>query len=79
MKKMFIDDIKKKGDVSSPGPGRYEEKKKFGDDGAKKCMGSRLLTGDLALDKSAKLPGPGSYENPDVTGQKVASSVIQNS
>ena len=30
MKKMFIDDIKKKGDASSPGPGRYEERKKFG-------------------------------------------------
>jgi hypothetical protein len=27
MKKMFIDDIKKKGDLSQPGPGRYNYEK----------------------------------------------------
>lgn len=35
MKKMFIDDIKKRGDHSLPGPGRYYKEcgdKKFGDD-----------------------------------------------
>jgi len=35
MKKMFIDDIKKRGDNSLPGPGRYfktANDKKFGDD-----------------------------------------------
>jgi len=35
MKKMFIDDIKKRGDHSMPGPGRYYKEadgKKFGDD-----------------------------------------------
>jgi hypothetical protein len=29
MKKIFIDDIRKKGDHSSPGPGRYSYEKKF--------------------------------------------------
>ena len=35
MKKMFIDDIKKRGDHSLPGPGRYFKEldsKKFGED-----------------------------------------------
>ena len=35
MKKLFIDDIKKRGDHSLPGPGRYfgdHVNKKFGDD-----------------------------------------------
>ena len=35
MKKMFIDDIKKRVDHSLPGPGRYfkeGDKKKFGED-----------------------------------------------
>ena len=35
MKKMFIDDIRKRGDHSLPGPGRYfkeADKRKFGDD-----------------------------------------------
>jgi len=35
MKKLFIDDIKKRGDHSLPGPGRYfktAQDKKFGDD-----------------------------------------------
>jgi len=27
MKKVFIDDIKKKGDLSLPGPGRYDYEK----------------------------------------------------
>lgn len=35
MKKIFVDDIKKKGDKSLPGPGNYFKEigsKKFGDD-----------------------------------------------
>lgn len=30
MKKIFVDDIKKKGDMSQPGPGRYDAEHKFG-------------------------------------------------
>ena len=29
MKKVFIDDIEKKGDKTNPGPGKYEEKRNF--------------------------------------------------
>jgi hypothetical protein len=44
MKKMFIDDIKKRGDNSLPGPGRYDNLEKFGDAGSKKTMASKLMT-----------------------------------
>ena len=30
MLKIFVDDINKKGDMSKPGPGKYETEKKFG-------------------------------------------------
>ena len=74
MKKMFIDDIKKRGDNSLPGPGRYfksAHEKKFGDDELmilkqfssplKYSMAAKLKEGDQALARSKKLPGPGSY------------------
>ena len=44
MKKIFIDDIKKKGDQNSPGPGRYNYEKKFGGEGLNYSMAARLPT-----------------------------------
>lgn len=82
MKKMFVDDIKKRGDHSMPGPGRYFKEgseKRFGDDEMmvlkqfsqpqKYSMGKKLLTGEAALDRSKRLPGPGFYTHTEVTGQ----------
>jgi len=44
MKKMFVDEIKKKGDNSLPGPGRYNPEKKFGTGGLNYSMASKLPT-----------------------------------
>ena len=68
MKKLFIEDIKKKGDGNSPGPGRYSHEKKFGSPGTNYSMAARLDMDKKALDKSKKLPGPGYYQHPQVTG-----------
>lgn len=76
MKRMFIDDIKKRGDTSLPGPGRYEMVEKFGDQGSKKTMASKLKTDEQALGRSAKLPGPGSYEFAEVTGKNLTQSQV---
>ena len=43
MNKLFIDDIKKKGEGSSPGPGKYTENRNFGG-GLSYQMGARLNT-----------------------------------
>lgn len=77
MKKLFIDDIKKKGDHSLPGPGKYyKDPKKFGSDDMSKfsntqkySLASKLPTDEQALGRSKKLPGPGSYEFAEVTGK----------
>lgn len=76
MKRMFIDDIKKRGDNSLPGPGRYEMVEKFGDQGSKKTMAAKLMTDEQALGRSAKLPGPGSYEFAEVTGKNLTQSHV---
>ena len=78
MKKLFIDDIKKRGDHSLPGPGRYENLEKFGDQGSKKTMAAKLKTDDQALSRSSKLPGPGSYSFAEVTGKNLNMSHIPN-
>lgn len=90
MKKMFIDDIKKRGDNSLPGPGRYfktANDKKFGDDELmilkqfssplKYSMAAKLKEGDQALARSKKLPGPGSYAHAEVTGKPLVLSGIK--
>ena len=90
MKKIFIDDIKKRGDHSLPGPGRYFSEhvnKKFGDDELmilkqfssplKYSMAARLKEGDQALSRSKKLPGPGSYSHAEVTGKPLVLSSIK--
>ena len=55
MKKLFIDDIKKRGDHSLPGPGRYfkeADKKKFGDD---ELMVLKGFSSPLKYSMAAKL------------------------
>ena len=90
MKKHFIDDIKKRGDHSLPGPGRYfkvADQKKFGDDEMmvlkqysqplKYSMAAKLKQEEQALGRSKKLPGPGSYEYAQVTGKPLVQSNIK--
>ena len=74
MKKMFIDNIKKDGDISRPGPGKYSHEKRFGSMGVTYSMAQKLNHDDLILAKSKKLPGPGYYQAPDVVGQDLAQS-----
>ena len=90
MKKMFVDDIRKRGDNSLPGPGRYfkeADQKKFGEDELmtlkqfgsplKYSMGAKLKEGDQALARSKKLPGPGTYSHAEVTGMPLILSSIK--
>ena len=63
MKRLFIEDIKKKGDGNCPGPGRYQPDVKFGHTGLDYSMAKKLGADERALDKSKKLPGPGYSEH----------------
>lgn len=74
MKRMFIDDIKKRGDKSLPGPGKYEMKKLFGQSGLTYSMGSKMALDKQALGRSAKLPGPGFYVHQEVVGKDIPQS-----
>lgn len=84
MKKLFIDDIKKRGDHSLPGPGKYfKDPLSFGTDDLKKfsmplkySMATKLPTDEQALARSRKLPGPGYYEYAEVTGKPLIQSHI---
>jgi hypothetical protein len=78
MKKIYVDEIAKKGDVSLPGPGKYEKEKSFGALGVTYSMAARLPTEKQMLQKSAKLPGPGNYETIHVTGNIVSNSSYKN-
>ena len=42
MKRLFIEDIKKKGDANLPGPGRYMPDKNFGSAGLDYSMAKKL-------------------------------------
>lgn len=75
MKKLYIDDIKSKGDKSLPGPGKYETAKTFGEKGLNYSMAAILPTEKQTLGKSAKLPGPGSYAFPEVVGRIQGNSI----
>lgn len=77
MKKVFIEDIKKHGDGNRPGPGRYSHEKPFASVDLKYTMGSKLYMGEKSLDKSKKLPGPGFYQHPEVTGMAMTQSHIK--
>lgn len=84
MKKQFVDEIKKKGDHSLPGPGKYyKDPLKFGSDDLHKFSNSmkfscaqKLPTDEQALGRSKKLPGPGYYEFAEVTGKPLVQSHI---
>lgn len=78
MKKIYVDDIQKKGDKALPGPGKYEKDKTFGAKGLTYSMASRLPTEKLSLEKSGKLPGPGNYNSINVTGNDVNNSAFRN-
>ena len=78
MKKCFIDDIKKKGDSSKPGPGRYERNERFNTGSRSHVMGARMKIEEAAIDRSKTLPGPGSYEHQPVTGEKMKVSNVGN-
>ena len=72
MKKVFIDDIKVRKDFV-PGPGKFERATSIGE-GVSYSMAARLPTEKQQLDKSRKLPGPGLYELPAITGQNMTTS-----
>jgi hypothetical protein len=78
MKKIYIDQILKSGDLSSPGPGRYDEQKSFGKKGVEYSMANRLNHIDQQLDKSKKLPGPGQYGAGDLCGTSLTNSAFVN-
>ena len=80
MRKIHVDHIKKLGDKSSPGAGKYEYPSTFGSEGnnnkagLKFSMAATLPTEKQALGRSAKLPGPGQYGFMKVTGEKLIDS-----
>ena len=74
MNRLFIDRIKKHGDVNKPGPGRYSHERKFGSEGLTYSMAEKLNHDELCLKKSKKLPGPGYYQAPDIVGQDMTQS-----
>jgi hypothetical protein len=78
MKKIYVDDIQKKGDKALPGPGKYEYEKSFGLKGLNYSMAAKLPTEKQMLDKSRKLPGPGNYEAINVTGNTQNNSEYRN-
>ena len=78
MRKIYVDDIKAKGDKNSPGPGKYEHTKKLGVEGSYYSFAARLPGGEQALARSKKLPGPGSYLADDLTGKNLKVSVMRN-
>lgn len=60
MKKLYIDDILHKSDLSQPGPGKYELKDSFGKNkGLEYSMGAKLRVYERSFDISKRMPGPG--------------------
>lgn len=73
MKPLHVDDINtqsKKGRLP-PGPGTYKSLPKFSKDGNHYSFAAHLNAETMALKRSAKLPGPGSYAHADVLGSGV--------
>ena len=77
MKRLYIDEIQKRGDGSQPGPGRYEASKHFGQNGKTYSMAARLRQQEDALKRSGKLPGPGSYVTDNLTGVALKNSLYK--
>jgi hypothetical protein len=63
MKKIYIDEIMKKGKVETePGPDRYNLESSFGPKVGERCsMRPKNDPFVLHLEKQKKLPGPGTY------------------
>ena len=81
MQPLYIDDVMMKADkkVSPPGPGNYADYRPFGDkSGQFTSIYTRLDIDNIALKKSAKLPGPATYKAPEVLSRGVQSSLIPN-
>lgn len=84
MKKVYVDEILKKGrDASTPGPDKYTLEEGFGS-GSKKA-GSRYSFRPkndmfmLHLEKQKKLPGPGNYiSSVDLAGRANLNSKLMN-
>ena len=74
MKKMFIDDISKRGSTASPGPGKYRSNRTFGNRGLSFSMARKLEVEKCSLGRSAKLPGPGHYKFIEVVGKDTSMS-----
>ena len=75
MKKAFVDEIESKGDKNSPGAGSY--KINFIKGSRNSSIGARLNLEQVALDKSSKLPGPGSYEHSLIIGHQNKNSKVK--
>lgn len=60
MRTLFIDDIKKhdKKRLLPPGPGSYEPRKTFGNEGNFKSFHGRLKYDHVSLKRSSETPGP---------------------
>ena len=88
MQTVFVDDviIKGKKHKNSPGPCSYDKPKPFGTIGVWTTFSPRLDKSGMRVDKYDKsyfdkektLPGPGSYQAPDIVGAKITSSRINN-
>lgn len=80
MKTIHIDDINKnnKKRLLPPGPGSYEPKKTFGNEGTFKSFHSRLKYDNVALKREAETPGPFQYNKTEVLSMKLPVSVHTN-
>ena len=63
----------------NPGAGQYEATPGFGTLGLKKSFHKKLGYHELPLRLQKNLPGPGSYQHPNVLGQNITNSTKQNS
>lgn len=74
MKKLYVDEILKTNEkqLANPGPGQYTHTADTVAEASKRgsvySMRKRLYEEDRRLKKQSKLPGPGSYQSPDLTG-----------
>jgi len=75
MKRIHVDEILRKKDEQLPGAGTYESKHLFGDtNGVQYSLRKRIYNNEQKLDRERKLPGPGYYADPSLTGVSVVNS-----
>jgi hypothetical protein len=83
MKKVYVDEIMKKGrDSLTPGPDKYPMHDGFGKEakgGSRYSFRPKNDMFSLHLDKQKKLPGPGNYiSTVDLAGKAQLNSRLQN-